>query len=98
MRLAIVLMTACALSTGAIASQHRSKTVLRAFVKQHACPATGLHRLPCKGWHMDHIKPLCLGGADSVDNLQWITRETHKIKTRIDVRECRLLKNKGSQF
>nr|WP_315471728.1 HNH endonuclease signature motif containing protein [uncultured Rhodoferax sp.] len=41
---------------------------------------------------MDHIIPLCAGGADSAENLQWLTREDHKAKTRIDVRECRRLK------
>ncbi len=89
---AIILIAACALSTGASAEYARSKKVLREFVKLRACPATGLHRLPCPGWHMDHIIPLCAGGADSAENLQWLTREDHKAKTRIDVRECRRLK------
>ncbi|MDZ7892361.1 MAG: HNH endonuclease signature motif containing protein [Rhodoferax sp.] len=41
---------------------------------------------------MDHITPLCAGGADTVENLQWLTKESHKEKTRGDVRQCRLLK------
>jgi len=41
---------------------------------------------------MDHITPLCAGGADAVENLQWITKEAHKAKTRIDVRNCMSIK------
>lgn len=89
---ALIFIAACALSTGANADYARSKKVLREFVKQQACPSTGQHRLPCTGYHMDHIIPLCAGGADAVENLQWITKEAHKAKTRIDVRECRAMK------
>lgn len=68
-------VAACALSTGADACITRSKAVLLAFVNQQACPATGLHRLPCKGYVIDHIKPLACGGLDDPANLQWQTRE-----------------------
>lgn len=66
--------------------------MLRAFVNQKACPSTGLHRLPCPGWHMDHIIPLCAGGPDDTENLQWLTKEDHKNKTRVDLRLCRSMK------
>jgi len=66
--------------------------VLRAFVKEHACPATGLHRLPCPGYHVDHVTPLCAGGADAVENLQWLRVEDHKAKTRGDLHVCRALR------
>lgn len=81
-------MVACALSTGADAGYARSKKVLRAFVNQQACPATGLHRLPCKGYVIDHIKPLACGGADAVENLQWQTREEAKAKDKRERKEC----------
>lgn len=86
-----VALIAC-VATSANAAPHRSKAVLRAFVSQQACPSTGLHRLPCPGWQMDHIVPLCAGGPDGVENLQWLTREEHKEKTRGDVRYCRSAK------
>src|SRR5437868_3616872 len=35
-----------------------------AFVKLHPCPATGKAKGPCLGYVVDHIKPLCAGGAD----------------------------------
>lgn len=60
------------------------------FQKQNPCPANGLHRGPCPGWQIDHIKPLCAGGKDRVRNMQWLTVAEHKAKTRKDVRRCRL--------
>ena len=53
------------------------------------CPATGQPRGACPGYQVDHRTPLCNGGADRVDNLQWLSIEEHKRKTRIDVRSCR---------
>ena len=72
----------------ATAKLHRSRAALRAFVNQQACPSTGLHRLPCKGWVIDHVKPLACGGADDPSNLQWQTREDAKIKDKWERREC----------
>jgi hypothetical protein len=85
---ATILIAACALSTGANAGAQRSKKVLREFVNQQACPATGLHRLPCKGYVIDHIKPLACGGADDPLNLQWQTREEAKAKDKWERKEC----------
>lgn len=93
----VVVAIACLISVPASAKQARSKVVLRAFAKQQACPSTGLHRLPCPGWHIDHIVALCAGGADAVENLQWLTRDAHQEKTRIDVRECRVLRSDVSR-
>jgi hypothetical protein len=86
---ASILIAACAISTGAIAEYARSKKVLREFVKQQACPSTGKHRLPCPGYHIDHIHPLKCLGLDDVENLQWLTIEDHKAKTRREIMECR---------
>lgn len=74
-----------------ITKQHRSSFERHAFVKDQACPATGENRLPCPGYQIDHIKPLCAGGADHKDNMQWITIADHKTKTRLDVATCRAL-------
>lgn len=51
-------------------------------MNQQACPATGLHRLPCKGWVIDHVKPLACGGEDAPTNMQWQTREDAKAKDK----------------
>ena len=39
--------------------------------------------------HIDHIVPLCLGGADCPCNMQALTEEDHKDKTADDIRKCR---------
>jgi len=67
----------------------RSKTALRAFVNQQACPSTGRHRLPCPGWQIDHIIPLKCLGLDEPENMQWLTVEEHRAKTGREAKECR---------
>ena len=70
------------------AAQPRSKAALRDFVAQQACPATGVHRLPCHGYVIDHVKPLACGGADEPSNLQWQTVAEGKAKDKWERREC----------
>ena len=88
MKAAIFFIAACALSTAWGGEYHRSKKVLREFVKQQACPSTGQHRLPCPGYVIDHIKALACGGSDAVENLQWQTREDAKAKDKWERKEC----------
>lgn len=53
-------------------SAPRSPAVLRAFRRDHPCPATGLTTGKCKGWKMDHAVPLCWDPkGDVVENLIW---------------------------
>jgi hypothetical protein len=42
---------------------------------------------------VDHRIALCAGGDDAPHNMQWLSVEAHKAKTRIDVRECRAQKS-----
>lgn len=86
---ALIFIAACAVFTGAEARIHRDSTVRHAFVKQQACPSTGRHRLPCPGWQIDHVQPLKCHGADATWNLQWLTIENHKAKTRREAKLCR---------
>ena len=44
---------------------------------------------PLPGYEVNHIEPLCSGGADVAVNMQWLTREEHRAKSRIDVMRCR---------
>ncbi len=69
----------------------RNSEVLREFQRQTPCPATKSTTGRCPGWQIDHVEPLCAGGADRVENLQWLTIQEHKWKTRTDVRVCRTL-------
>lgn len=70
----------------------RSSSVRAEFIKANPCPATGKTRGACPGWQVDHRIALCAGGDDAAYNLQWLTVEAHKAKTRNDVRECRAQK------
>lgn len=69
----------------------RDRGEVRAFRAGNPCPSAGLTRGACPGHHVDHIIALCAGGPDKKANMQWITREDHRFKTYVDVRECRKL-------
>jgi 5-methylcytosine-specific restriction endonuclease McrA len=88
-RLALILIAACAISMGASAKIERSHKVRHAFVKEQACPSTERHRLPCPGWQIDHIQPLKCNGPDALENLQWLTIDDHKAKTKREAKSCR---------
>ena len=70
----------------------RSAAEVSAFKRENPCPSTGLRRGACPGFQVDHIDPLCMGGADTKANLQWLSIEDHRFKTFTDVRECRKLR------
>lgn len=81
---AIVVCTPLFVVGSANAEIHRSREVTRAFQRLHPCPANGSRWRKCPGWIKDHIIPLCLGGPDSVDNMQWQTVADAKAKDRIE--------------
>ena len=59
------------------------------FARSHPCPATAQPSLPCPGWIIDHIEPLCSGGPDAPANMQWQT-VADALKKDIDERRaCR---------
>ena len=60
----------------------RSMAQRQAFLRQQ-----GLSRVP-PGFQVDHIVPLCAGGADHPDNMQLLTIVDHKEKTREDLKLC----------
>lgn len=86
--------SAFALSWPADAQIKRDRSQVRAFRAENPCPATGRTRGACPGWHVDHVIALCAGGHDRPHNMQWITREDHRFKTLVDVRECRKARQK----
>ncbi|NDZ11464.1 HNH endonuclease [Variovorax sp. WS11] len=75
----------------------RDRAEVRAFRAENPCPSTGLRRGRCDGWQVDHVEPLCAGGADKRANLQWISTEDHRFKTYVDVRECRKQRRANTQ-
>lgn len=67
----------------------RSSAARAAFVKANPCPATSKPRGACPGWEVDHVKPLKCGGPDHPNNMQWLTVEKHKAKTKAEAAICR---------
>jgi len=82
----------CALAIGAscagAAPIHRSHAAVAAFKRQSPCPATGAPSGPCPGWIVDHITPLCAGGADAPHNMQWQTVPDAAAKDRLERAQC----------
>jgi len=66
----------------------RSSVSKQHFKQQHPCPATGRSSGPCKGYVIDHVKPLACGGSDSPHNMQWQTRANAKVKDRTERVGC----------
>lgn len=89
MRPSAALLIALLLSIPAFAKIPRDKAQVRAFRAENPCPSTGLKRGACPGFEVDHVQSLCSGGADKKENLQWLSKEDHRFKTLVDVRECR---------
>lgn len=87
-----VFALAAILASAAFAASERSSTQRAAFVRANPCPATGQPRGKCPGWVVDHIVPLCAGGADHPDNMQWQTTADAKTKDRDERKQCRVLK------
>jgi hypothetical protein len=74
------------------AASERSAAAVRAFRREHPCPATGKTTGPCPGWVVDHIWPLCAGGPDAPSNMQWQRYADSVQKDRLERALCRCLK------
>lgn len=71
----------------------RDPAQVRAFRKAHPCPSTDLFTGPCPGWVVDHTIPLCAGGADHPNNMQWQDRAAALQKDKLEWWVCRRLKS-----
>lgn len=58
----------------------RSQTNKKIFLKRK-----GLDKVP-DGYEIDHIQPLSKGGTDSPTNMQLLTKEEHRKKTKLERR------------
>ena len=41
------------------------------FMQRMPCPSTGKAQGSCPGWVIGYEVPLCSGGAEDLDNMQW---------------------------
>jgi len=70
------------------AKQPRDSKAIREFKRENPCPSNSEKRGKCPGWIVDHIIPLCAGGADMPSNMQWQTRLDAKAKDAEEKRQC----------
>lgn len=75
------------------ASLPRDRVQTARFKKENPCPVTGLTKGRCEGYQVDHVKPLMLGGKDKPENMQWLTIEAHKAKTKAEIKQCKRKKS-----
>ena len=89
LKLILATLICASVASPALAKAHRDPTQRSAFMKHHPCPSTGKSSGACPVYVIDHIKPLCAGGADRPSNMQWQSKEEAKLKDREEKRECR---------
>ncbi len=82
----ILSVSFCVLS--AEAKSTRSQRAKFEFRKEHSCPANGRTKGKCPGYVVDHITPLCAGGADLPFNMQWQSRTDASAKDIEERRQC----------
>lgn len=73
----------------ALAEIPRSAKAKAEFKRIHPCPSNGMKHGPCPGYQIDHVIPLKCHGVDHHENMQWLTVEEHKEKTRREAALCR---------
>lgn len=88
-KLAVVLILFLVMATTAMAGSRRSAAAKAEFQRHNVCPATQKPRGPCPGYEIDHVEPLKCGGPDTPANMQWLTVEDHKAKTKREAKRCR---------
>lgn len=88
MRRVLMLLASFFMAIPTAAALPRSAAAKAAFRHAHLCPATALSRGPCPGWVVDHVVPLCAGGPDRPDNMQWQTVAAAKLKDHDERRLC----------
>lgn len=74
-------------------AEARDPRVVREFQRVTICPSTG-RTGRCPTHIVDHIIPLCAGGADAQSNLQYQTRADSLIKDRLERAQCRALRRR----
>jgi hypothetical protein len=89
---AAIIAVCCLWPSDSAHSTTRSSAARAAFQRDQPCPANGSRRGACPGYVVDHIEPLCAGGADAPRNMQWQTINDAKRKDRVEHDLCRSLR------
>ncbi|MCE4556855.1 HNH endonuclease [Pelomonas cellulosilytica] len=74
------------------AKPHRSSSAVAQFKRQPPCPVNGATKGKCTGAVVDHVTPLCAGGADAPSNMQWKPLADAKRKDRVEHAQCRAMR------
>ena len=88
MNIKLLLLCLLMCITSAEARIKRSQSVKIEFRRMNPCPATGLHKGPCRGFVLDHVIPLACGGPDAASNLQWQSVADGKAKDKWERKLC----------
>ena len=92
--LLVLLLVGFVGSAGAV---NRSTNERRHFGEENSCPADQQKKYThCKGYNIDHIVPICMGGKDEKGNMQWLAVDVKKAKDRIEKAVCACNKKLGS--
>lgn len=87
---ALMFLLATSIASGSgEAKSVRDPGVVREWRKTHPCPVEGPGTCFQKGYAVDHVIALECGGADSVENLAYFNRESHKLKSKYDNLRCK---------
>jgi hypothetical protein len=86
---AFAIAAGFALFINPVDAADRSRALRAEFQRSNPCPSTGLRSGACPGHQVDHREALICGGRDELQNLQWLSVEDHKAKTRVEVKLCR---------
>lgn len=84
----LALVVVCA----AASADTRSSATVRKFKRINPCADTVACAI------VDHRVPLCAGGADSVQNLQWQSRIESLRKDRQEREVCRAMRSTGRDY
>ncbi len=97
MRIVVALaLVALAVSPCAEAKVKRDAHQRALFMRSHPCPSTRKTRGACPGYVVDHVQPLCAGGPDEAQNMQWQLRGEALIKDADERRVCAALRHAHS--
>lgn len=65
---------------------NKSASIKTEFKRKAVCPSTGEYSQKCPGYWIDFIIPKKCDGPLAISNMQWLSIEDHKRKTKYEIR------------